>query len=98
MDDTPAYADDRPPRRPRRRCRARILQRIPGPLRIGAPLGIGKPHRLFNALYDRVAADPARLMQLYTALSLNRRRPAAGWKAASCARSCSAISATTSRS
>ncbi|MCC8448130.1 acetyl-CoA hydrolase/transferase C-terminal domain-containing protein [Xanthomonas translucens] len=54
----------------------RILQRIPGPLRIGAPLGIGKPHRLLNALYDRVAADPARPMQLYTALSLNP--PAAG--------------------
>lgn len=48
-----------------------ILQRIPGTLRIGAPLGIGKPHRLLNALYDRVAADPARPMQLYTALSLN---------------------------
>ena len=53
-----------------------ILHRIPGALRIGAPLGIGKPHRLLNALYDRVAADPARPMQLYTALSLNP--PAAG--------------------
>ncbi|UKE47878.1 acetyl-CoA hydrolase/transferase C-terminal domain-containing protein [Xanthomonas cerealis] len=52
-----------------------ILQRIHGPLRIGAPLGIGKPHRLLNALYDRIAADPARPMQLYTALSLNPPAP-----------------------
>ncbi|WLA03997.1 acetyl-CoA hydrolase/transferase C-terminal domain-containing protein [Xanthomonas translucens pv. undulosa] len=56
----------------------RILQRIPGPLRIGAPLGIGKPHRLLNALYDRVAADPQRPMQLYTALSLNPPAPGGG--------------------
>ncbi|QNH11532.1 acetyl-CoA hydrolase/transferase C-terminal domain-containing protein [Xanthomonas sp. SI] len=55
-----------------------ILQRIPGPLRIGAPLGIGKPHRLLNALYDRVAADPQRPMQLYTALSLNAPAPGGG--------------------
>jgi len=55
-----------------------ILQRIPGPLRIGAPLGIGKPHRLLNALYDRVAADPQRPMQLYTALSLNPPAPGGG--------------------
>lgn len=55
-----------------------ILQRIPGQLRIGAPLGIGKPHRLLNALYDRVAADPQRPMQLYTALSLNPPAPGGG--------------------
>ncbi len=55
-----------------------ILQRLPGALRIGAPLGIGKPHRLLNALYDRVAADPQRPMQLYTALSLNPPAPGGG--------------------
>ncbi|MFC6841905.1 acetyl-CoA hydrolase/transferase C-terminal domain-containing protein [Xanthomonas theicola] len=55
-----------------------ILHRIPGPLRVGAPLGIGKPHRLLNALYDRVAADPARPMQIYTALSLNPPAPGGG--------------------
>ncbi|MDG2527071.1 acetyl-CoA hydrolase/transferase C-terminal domain-containing protein [Stenotrophomonas sp. HITSZ_GD] len=48
-----------------------ILQRIAGPLRIGAPLGLGKPHRLLNTLYERVAADPSRPMQIYTALSLD---------------------------
>lgn len=55
-----------------------ILQRVPGELRIGAPLGLGKPHRLLNALYHRVAADPARPMHIYTALSLDPPSPAAG--------------------
>ena len=48
-----------------------LLASIEGPLRVGAPLGIGKPHRLLNALYARVARDPSRPMQLYTALSLD---------------------------
>jgi len=49
----------------------RLLARIPGPLRVGAPLGIGKPHRLLNALYGRVERDPSRSLHLYTALSLD---------------------------
>jgi len=49
----------------------RILARSPGPLRIGAPLGLGKPHRLLNALYARLTADPARALHLCTALSLD---------------------------
>ncbi|WP_198147211.1 acetyl-CoA hydrolase/transferase C-terminal domain-containing protein [Pseudoxanthomonas mexicana] len=48
-----------------------ILSHIDGPLRMGAPLGIGKPHRLLNALYARIAADPSRPWTLYTALSLD---------------------------
>ncbi|HTL15345.1 MAG TPA: acetyl-CoA hydrolase, partial [Thermomonas sp.] len=48
-----------------------LLGRIDGPLKLGAPLGIGKPHRLLNALYARMAADPARPLHLYTALSLD---------------------------
>ncbi|WP_305806547.1 acetyl-CoA hydrolase/transferase C-terminal domain-containing protein [Stenotrophomonas sp. YIM B06876] len=48
-----------------------LLQRVDGPLRIAAPLALGKPHRLLNALYTRVAPDPSRPLQLYTALSLN---------------------------
>lgn len=54
-----------------------ILAHTYGPLRIGAPLGIGKPHRLLNALYARGAADPSRPWSLYTALSLD---PPAGGK------------------
>ena len=48
-----------------------LLKRIPGTLRIGAPLGIGKPHRLLNALYERIETDPSRRMEIYTALSLD---------------------------
>jgi len=40
-------------------------------LAIAAPLGLGKPNRLLNALYRRVKADPARRLTLYTALSLD---------------------------
>ena len=48
-----------------------MLARIDGPLKLGAPLGLGKPHRLLNALYARVERDPSRPLQLYTALSLD---------------------------
>lgn len=48
-----------------------ILSRIAGPLKVGAPLGLGKPHRLFNALYARIERDPSRPLHLYTALSLD---------------------------
>jgi acyl-CoA hydrolase len=56
----------------------RMLARIPGPLAVGAPLGIGKPHRLLNALYGRVERDPSRAMALYTALSLDPPSPGPG--------------------
>ncbi|WP_269792026.1 acetyl-CoA hydrolase/transferase C-terminal domain-containing protein [Stenotrophomonas sp. Iso1] len=48
-----------------------LLTHTQGQLRIAAPLALGKPHRLLNALYSRVEADASRPMQLYTALSLN---------------------------
>lgn len=47
-------------------------------LRIAAPLGLGKPHGLLNALYRLTAADPTRSMRLYTALSLTRPQPKPG--------------------
>ncbi|HVK53227.1 MAG TPA: acetyl-CoA hydrolase, partial [Pseudoxanthomonas sp.] len=53
-----------------------ILQRIPHTIHMGAPLGIGKPHRLLNALYERIEADRTRRWHLYTALSLDP--PSAG--------------------
>lgn len=58
-----------------------LLQRVDGPLRIGAPLALGKPHRLLNALYARVEHDASRPLQLYTALSLNPPRGGAGLEA-----------------
>jgi acyl-CoA hydrolase len=53
-----------------------MLARIDGPLRLGAPLGLGKPHRLLNELYARMEGDPSRALHVYTALSLDP--PAAG--------------------
>ena len=50
---------------------ASLLATVEGPLRVGAPLGIGKPHRLINALYARIEADTSRSLTLYTALSLD---------------------------
>lgn len=50
---------------------ARMRERIDGPIRLGAPLGLGKPHRLLNALYAAAVAEPARAMTIYTALSLD---------------------------
>ena len=51
-----------------------LLARIDGPLKVGAPLGLGKPHRLLNTLYARFEADPSRTLSLYTALSLDPPR------------------------
>ncbi|HEY1142357.1 MAG TPA: acetyl-CoA hydrolase/transferase C-terminal domain-containing protein [Lysobacter sp.] len=48
-----------------------VLARVDGALHVGAPLGLGKPHRLLNALYARIERDPARPLHLYTALSLD---------------------------
>ncbi len=60
---------------------SRMLERLPPELHVGAPLGLGKPHRLLNALYARVSADPSRPMTLYTALSLDPPRAAPGLEA-----------------
>ena len=45
-------------------------------LRVAAPLGLGKPNVLLNAMYRAVAADPGLHLHLYTALSLARPAPA----------------------
>ncbi len=49
----------------------RLLALGEGHLAIAAPLGLGKPNRLINALYRRIKADPSRRLTLYTALSLD---------------------------
>lgn len=54
----------------------RILASVDGPLHVATPLGLGKPHRLINALYARVEVEASRALHLYTALSLDP--PSAG--------------------
>jgi acyl-CoA hydrolase len=54
-----------------------ILARCGPRLEVAAPLGLGKPHRLLNALYARVAADPSLALRIHTALSLDPPSPSA---------------------
>ena len=49
---------------------AALLARTGKHLVVAAPLGIGKPHRLLNAIYRRVAGDPSMSLNIHTALSL----------------------------
>lgn len=59
-------------------CSKYVTDALGPDLRIAAPLGLGKPHGLLNALYQRIAATPTRSMRLYTALSLTRPQPKPG--------------------
>jgi acyl-CoA hydrolase len=56
-------------------CVERIFAHAGNELRVAAPLGLGKPNVLLNAIYRRVAGDASLRLDLYTALSL--ARPAA---------------------
>jgi acyl-CoA hydrolase len=47
----------------------------PGPVIVAAPLGLGKPNRLLNAIYARAKRETQRPFHLATALSLNPPRP-----------------------
>lgn len=62
-------------------CAQQIAERIGPDLRVAAPLGLGKPHDLLNALYRLTKADTSRSLSLYTALSLTRPHPAPGLEA-----------------
>lgn len=53
-------------------CVERILTCAGRDLRVAAPLGLGKPNVLLNALYRRAVAEPGLTLHLYTALSLTR--------------------------
>jgi acyl-CoA hydrolase len=59
-------------------CAQYLANELGPDLRIAAPLGLGKPHGLLNALYHLTAVTPPRSMRLYTALSLTVPRPKAG--------------------
>jgi acyl-CoA hydrolase len=54
---------------------SRIVAHGGGHLRVAAPLGLGKPNVLLNALYRAVVADANQSLHLYTALSLARPAP-----------------------
>ena len=52
-----------------------ILAQAGDHLAIAAPLGLGKPNCLINAIYRRFKADPSRRLTIYTALSLDPPAP-----------------------
>ena len=56
----------------------RVVAHAGARLVLAAPLGLGKPHRLLNAITRRVAADPGRSLLLLTALSLTPPDPGRG--------------------
>ena len=49
-----------------------VLERVPGDIVLGIPLGIGKPNPFVNALYQRIKANAARRLVIVTALSLEK--------------------------
>src|SRR5512144_777952 len=49
----------------------RIVAHAKGDVAVAAPLGLGKPNHLLNAIYRRFKADPSRRLTIYTALSLD---------------------------
>ena len=51
-----------------------LRQRVPGHVVLAAPLGLGKPHRLLNAIYRDAERDPTRRLHILTALSLTPPR------------------------
>ncbi|HEX6834543.1 MAG TPA: acetyl-CoA hydrolase, partial [Rudaea sp.] len=56
-------------------CVDRIVERTGKKLTLAAPLGLGKPNVLLNAIYRRAAADRSLKLTIYTALSLERPHP-----------------------
>jgi acyl-CoA hydrolase len=66
-----AAAPAKPTADPLADCVDWLLATLGKQIVMAAPLGLGKPNRLLNAVYQRVAADPSLKLQLCTALSLD---------------------------
>lgn len=52
-----------------------LIERLGKDIRVGLPLGLGKPTQLVNALYARAKADPTLSLTILTALSLEKPVP-----------------------
>lgn len=73
-------ADSKPTRQPRYldevdACVDALVERVGHDIRLGVPLGLGKPVELINALYARAKRDPNLKLTVLTALSLQRPYP-----------------------
>lgn len=60
------------------KCVDEIIATIGKDIRIGLPLGLGKPPELINELYSRAKADPSLRLTIATALSLEVPDPGTG--------------------
>jgi acyl-CoA hydrolase len=56
-------------------CVDAVIARVGREVRIGLPLGLGKPVELVNALYARAKREPDLKLTILTALSLDKPRP-----------------------
>lgn len=56
-------------------CADRLIETVGKDIRIGVPLGLGKPVELINALYARAKKDPSLQLTVLTALSLEKPTP-----------------------
>ncbi|HEX8593540.1 MAG TPA: acetyl-CoA hydrolase/transferase C-terminal domain-containing protein [Pseudomonas sp.] len=59
---------------------AQVIAQLPTHIHMGIPLGLGKPNRFVNALYERIKQLPDRQLTIYTALSLGRPTVGEGLK------------------
>src|SRR5690554_4654577 len=57
-----------------------VIQRVGSHIVLGLPLGLGKPLRFVNALYQRAKADPALQLHIVTGLSLQPPQADSGLK------------------
>ncbi|MES2682994.1 MAG: acetyl-CoA hydrolase/transferase C-terminal domain-containing protein [Pseudomonadota bacterium] len=58
-----------------------LIAKLGKDLRIGLPLGLGKPTQLVNALYARAKSDPTLQLTILTALSLEKPVPTSALEA-----------------
>ena len=63
-------------------CVDALIEVLGHDLRVGLPLGLGKPAELVNALYARAKSDPTLKLTLLTALSLEKPTPTSKLEAA----------------
>jgi len=54
------------------RCVDAVIEKVGKEIRLGLPLGLGKPVNLVNAIYQRARKDPSIKLHIFTALTLEK--------------------------